>query len=155
MHRLPKIAFLCLSIAALGIGGCQTTPAVPDAIPPSAADSLAEANDPTAVHLHELAGRLLEFKALNQRLPDKLDDLGDIPGTTPRPAGLDPATGKAFVYLPQGPKFKSLPGRLIVYQSTSTGRAGSWCLLINDQNSDGRIVTYVQRVPDEILNPLP
>lgn len=104
--------------------------------------------DPTALRLHDLAGKLLLYQATRHSIPTKLEDFAS---THAGGDGLDPATGKAFVYTPDSSMRSGLPGRVILFQSTMDDQRGRWALIMNDLANDGRVVTYVQRVPEKLL----
>ena len=128
------------------LGGCASNPDAPPAV--QTVNTPNEENiDPTAVHLHDVAGRLLLFAAKNNRLPATLDDLEMLPGDGGKPSSLDPATGQAFVYSPNAIKPRSLPGRVIVYQAVTKQGGSRWALLFNDHLRE----TRVQRVADSVL----
>jgi len=105
--------------------------------------------DPTATRLHDLAGKILMHRLMHHRLPATLEEFAgpsDIVAGTGE--GIDPATRRLFIYTPDSPINRKLPGRVILHQPLSQGARGRWALLINDLASDGQVITYVQRVPD-------
>lgn len=114
-----------------------------------------EGADATAVHLHEVAGRLLMYASLRGKMPAKLSDVDEglqgskLPNF--QPSAIDPANSKPFVYSADGAPAAGLPGKLIIYQSVATGPGGRWALLISDQGPRGRMVIYVQRIPESAL----
>lgn len=113
-----------------------------------------DVNDPTAAALHDLAGKLLMYKAIYRKLPGKLAEMaGDRQGSGGALAKqlLDPISGRPFVYTPDSSRHPMLPGRIILYQPSSQGMVGRWALLFNDQDKNGDVITYVQRVPDSLL----
>lgn len=113
-----------------------------------------DVNDPTAAVLHDLAGRLLLYKATNRKMPVELVDLygGPQSGSSKwaKPM-LDPASSQPFFYTPNSTRQAGLPGRIILYQPQSQGGAGRWALLFNDESKEGKVVTYVQRVPESMI----
>lgn len=142
---------MCLCAALFGgLSGCASDPSSPPSV--ETTNSRDEENlDPTAMHLHDVAGRLLLFCAKYDRLPAKLEDLEPLPGDNGKPSAIDPATGEKFTYTPDGLKPKSLPGRVIAYQAVTKSRGSRWALLFNDKLKEAR----VQRVADSaLLRPL-
>ena len=113
-----------------------------------------DVNDPTAARLHELAGSLLLYKATHGKLPaDVADVFGGTSGgnsTWAKPL-IDPVSSLPFVYTPNSKRHAKLPGRMILHQPVSQGSIGRWALLFNDQAKDGNIITYVQRVPEDLI----
>ena len=152
----PAAWFLLL---ALALSGCAPTGT--RNLSPSEADSK---TDPTAIHLHHVAGQLLLYYATHQQLPQRLEDLSlpgkpDIPGSDPvseTPPAIDPATRRPYIYLPAGPL---LPGanpdtpvaRLVLYQSAPTNRIGRWALVMDARTAEGRLATFVQCLPEAVL----
>lgn len=109
-----------------------------------------DVNDPTAIVLHELAGSFLMYQARTDKLPSDLREL--VAMGLAQPAQLiDPATGDAFLYTPDSKRQPRSPGRVMICQAQSQGIVGRWALLVDDLASNGRIVTYVQRIPDAWL----
>lgn len=113
-----------------------------------------DVNDPTAGALHELAGKLLLYKAVHRKLPVNLADASGGPdsgASTWAKHLLDPLSDQPFIYAPDSKRHAQLPGRIIIYQPVSQGNIGRWALLFDDQAKDGNVVTYVQRVPESTL----
>lgn len=104
--------------------------------------------DPTAIRLHDLAGKILLYQATKHSMPTKLEDFAS---TAAGGDGVDPATGQSFLYTPDSAMRSGLPGRVILHQPRANPERGRWALLMNDLASDGRVVTYVQRVPERLL----
>jgi|GEM_PF-6468599 hypothetical protein len=108
--------------------------------------------DPTAMALHDLAGQLLLFHATQRRMPASLEEFaGPSDFRSGQGAGIDPATRRLFLYAPDSPINPRLPGRVVLYQPLSQGARGRWALLVNDLASDGKVITYVQRVSETDL----
>lgn len=166
----------CLLVSLLMAGCSQPKQVEPKPTALSQAEALQEdVTDPTAAALHELAGKILLYIASHKKLPSSLSELAispvaSDPANAPddaifaqaRGAGVtsaqkergvfvDPATGRPFVYTPDSARHPRLPGRVIVFQSTSQGSLGRWAMIINDLSSHGEMITYIQRVPDAWL----
>src|SRR5262245_32740388 len=101
---------LVLAIALLEMG-CDSSPkanrpAERAAAPWRAGTSSNTPNlDPTATHLHDLAGMLLMYHAAHGELPPTLAD-AEISNAA------DPASGRPYIYTPSGGQPKGLPGRI-------------------------------------------
>ena len=151
--RLSFLVALCVIFLAAGCGptssGGVSQPSTAAVESAEAANALADAVDPTAEHLHDLAGRLLLFRLKTGRMPETLAEL-DIAQPTDSASGIDPANGTKLIYMPNGPRPAKVPGRLVVVQS-SAQPTGRWCLIFRDSSADGQFVTLVQRVPESVF----
>ncbi len=109
--------------------------------------------DPTAVHLHDLAGHLLLFHFKNGRLPKKLSELESLnrDGGSSRKDLTDPATGQMYAYSPDSQPHAGLNGRVLVYQTVPTNPAGRWALLVSQGPDPDRLILYVARVPEPLM----
>lgn len=156
--RRATFTLACVCMSALTTG-CQTTdskPAPSRAQVKPAAQTAGEPNvntDPTAVHLHDLAGQLLLFHFKHGRLPRKLSELEspDRESGPSRKDTTDPATGQTYAYSPDSQAHAGLNGRVIVYQSVPTNPAGRWALLVGPGQEPDRLILYVARVPEPLL----
>lgn len=154
--RLKTMMVVAAAVMLLACIGCQ--PQAKTSGPSQQVDQAqlealvadGDVNDPTAIVLHELAGSFLLYQARTGKLPTDLQELVKL-GLAKSSQLVDPVTGEAFAYSPDSKRQPRSPGRVMIYQSTDQGAAGRWALLVNDLASDGRIVTYVQRVPDAWL----
>jgi hypothetical protein len=152
---MPLISLsLCLSVTA-----CQTIESKPASSPARAAPvknvvrEQGANSDPTAIHLHDLAGQLLLFHFKHGRLPLKLSELEstDGDGSASRVGLSDPATGQAYAYSPDSQAHAGLNGRVVVYQSVPTSSAGRWALLVSQGPDVDRLILYVACVPEPLL----
>lgn len=170
LHAWPMIAWCLLLAAGLLQVGCVThttkngfdQPAQSSRTQTSTTDQTqladlavdGDVNDPTAASLHELAGNLLLYKATHGKLPANLADVFGGPNggnSTWAKSLIDPVTSQPFVYTPNSKRHPKLPGRMILHQPVNQGSIGRWALLFNDQAKDGNVITYVQRVPEELI----
>jgi hypothetical protein len=108
----------------------------------------ADVTDPTAEALHDLAGQLLMYEAVHHKLPATLAELKRGDGLL---AAVDPASNLPFVYTPDSARQPKLPGRIVICQPRDQGPAGRWALLLNDLGNQGKVITYVQRVPESMI----
>ncbi len=145
MNRWAIITGIAALAAALLLGGCAR-PAAP------VAPTMPDPNtDPTALRLQDLAGDVLFFFARHRRLPSSLVELGaSIPGGDPSLV-TDPASRLPFVYQVHGPVIAHFPGRLLMYQPVAGPGPGRWVLLLDDSGRTGRLGTFVQYVPETLL----
>lgn len=156
-YQLTLAGFMLL--AAISQTGCatqKTTGTLGEKEQKQVNDLVADGdvNDPTAAVLHDLAGRLLLYKATNQKMPAELVDVfggAESGSSTWGKPMLDPASSQPFIYTPDSTRQPGLPGRIILHQPRNPGSLSRWALLFNDQSKDGKVVTYVQRVPESLL----
>lgn len=152
MKTVARILVAVMLVAMLLCGGCITES--PDTYPRLTVGS-EENTDPTVLHLHDVAGRLLLFISTHGGFPKELAQVDGDLGTKGiagfRPANIDPATGKPFVYAPLAQQSPELPGRLIIYQSVPTLSGERWGLLVGGTGPRGRMVVYVQRVSERTV----
>lgn len=60
------------------------------------------ATDECATQLHNICGPLLTYYAIHRRLPSQLDELRTMPGADAPLSFTCPASGKPYVYRPEG-----------------------------------------------------
>jgi hypothetical protein len=152
MAFLPALALCgCVTVEETPRSHWNTAAPTPPAVSPEPSD-LSAMTDPTVNHLHDLGGSLLLYYMMHRQLPERLDEVESIAG---RPAGIDPATRKPFLYWSDPPKVEGQPGWLVVCQAAATKGASRWALFINnDQSANGALVTGVRLVSDAMLAPV-
>jgi len=94
-------------------------------------------SDPCAIRLHDIGGALLQYYALNKRLPDRLEDAAALadPG---QPLQLTcPASGKPYGYAPAGLMMEGRRKRIIVFDPTPAHDGLRWCVFMADQTRPG------------------
>jgi hypothetical protein len=156
MLRPARLTIAPAALAGLLLAACVSPSPGPAA---SASDaerraSLEANTDPTAIYLHDLSEGLLLYYAVHGQWPRSLSDIaagGATEGASGGGGGGDPASGQPFLYTPDAPQLKGLPGRLLVCQSVATGRGGRWALLVGGTGRAGSTVTYVRRLPESML----
>jgi hypothetical protein len=106
--------------------------------PPHARLSPDEAvdSDPSAIRLHDIAGALLQYYALNKRLPDRLEDAAALADTDQPLQLTSPASGKPYGYVPQGLVLEGRKKRIIVFDP-APHQGQRWCVFIADQTRPG------------------
>jgi hypothetical protein len=135
--------------------GCQSQPAAPAALPvnqitylsptgqavdapmpapPTAgqmsADQIVD-SDPAAVRLQDIEGLLLEFYALNRRLPTSLEEARSLADAdAPADLFVSPDTHTPFTYTAAGLGSASNSKRIILYESVSHAGGQRWCILM-------------------------
>lgn len=142
-------------LAALLLGGCQTEvvdapisqkPLVVvngqqwsgDNPPPTKQPPIEQAinSDPCAARLHEISGAMLEFFAINARLPRQLDELQTLTDLDRPLSFVCPTSSKPYTYVPTGLRSADEPRLIIVYDSTADNSGQRWAILM--QKPKGR-----------------
>lgn len=93
-------------------------------------------SDPCAARLHAISGAMLEYFALNSRLPGTLDELRSL-GDLDQPLSFEcPETGKSYEYVPGGLQSPDDARQIILVDSTPHSRGVRWAILM--QQARGR-----------------
>ncbi len=152
--------------AALALCGCETQttkvgvatmhadPAQPSGHPSGRlTPDEAVATDPCAMRLHDISGALLQYFALNKRLPDKLDDVKAF-ADAGEPLQLScPASGKPYGYAPAGLVLEGRRKRIIVFDPTPAHDGQRWCVFMADDTRPGAAQSLeVLPVPEAVFH---
>jgi hypothetical protein len=134
---------LCIAVA-LGAAACETTPAPgPTAAPqgpwtgdqPSSAAPLTPdeivATDPCVAQMHDIAGAMLLFFAVNKHLPPTLEDLKSMADADAPLVFTCPTTGQPYVYVPSGLGTVGTPKHIILYAASPDSHGRRWCILMS------------------------
>lgn len=141
------MAMLVLIVAE----GCRSTSTVqtratPQTISLSASDLTAgqtltpeEAvnSDPCAIRLHDIAGDLLLYYAVNKRLPERLEDLHSLGADETESNFTCPLTHQPYVYVPSGLIGPGESKRIIVYDALPAHNGKRWCILMPIHDKPG------------------
>ena len=133
-----------IAAAVVALGGCQrvttespgVAPAVvvtdsrsaPETERPAIDLEKAVGSDPCAIRLTEISGALLQYYALQGRLPAKLADL-KVFADADRPLHTDNPSGVPFAYAPAGLRSETDARSVIVYDDAPKGKA-RWAILM-------------------------
>jgi hypothetical protein len=93
--------------------------------------------DPVATRMHEISGAMLEYYALNGRLPPKLQDLGP------------PAD--SFVYVPAGLQSPDDTRQIVLYDDKPTNPAQRWVILMQRPKARQPAATWVVLLPEIVF----
>ena len=147
----------------------QTTPAPPadrgQAATPAARSNIPEparsptgsptaplsATDPCATRLHDLCGPLLQYYALNRRLPDRIEELQAIAGPDPAASFDCPVSGRAYVYVPGGFAWGDRPGFVVLHDAEPSHSGFRWAVVVDAPQGSQPLVTRVVAVPDPVF----
>lgn len=172
------VSLTCAIIAFLTVG-CETQPAPPTPTPinqvtygsPNGAQPIGGPiqpipplsnmspdqvvnSGPTAMRLQDIEGVMLQFYALNRRLPNSLEELKPLedPGT---PADFfdSPTTHAPFTYSRIGLGQPNNSKRMILYESVPNRSGQRWCILMPPLTNDrsGAVSMEVVQLPEVVF----
>jgi hypothetical protein len=107
--------------------------------------------DPSAVRLENIQEALLEYCAVHDRLPAKLDDLQSMVSPPSSLKLTAPGSNQPYVYVPDGLYAPSHSKRIIVYAPTATPAGKRWCILMPDLRSPGARSFEVKDIPEALF----
>jgi hypothetical protein len=148
------------AVAMFGLSGCvtQTTPVgvVSTTDHPATGDRRASEDpsvtDPCAMRLQDISGVLLQYFALNKRLPARLDELAPLADAGEALQFVCPASGKPYASDPQGLVLEGREKKIIIYDPTPAHRGSRWCVFMADDPRPGAAQSVeVLAVPEAIF----
>jgi len=154
-----------LSAGFILLCGCVSQPARPvaHAAPPAPAQpngpvpsvEASVNDDPCAIQLTSIEGALADYYLMNQRLPDKLEEIQNYRDVLdPNPIVLTcPTSHQPYVYKPAGLVSPNSRKRIIVYDPTPAHRGGRFVLWMEPQPSGKGLVMDVKLLPDKEFKP--
>jgi hypothetical protein len=139
MNRSHEVLCLaCCVVLAVVAQGCDG--------PVSSSRGPGAVIDPCAERLHEICGRLLLYRSSNGALPKTLADLQAPGAATPPPEC--PASGKAYVYNPEGLKVPGQVGRLVLYDPSPVHSRMRWGVVVGEGGMGQPLTATVVLLPD-------
>jgi hypothetical protein len=134
------VAIVALALL-LTLGGCRTETA-PRGNPLASASTRSTSvdadaaiqSDPCAARMHDIAGALLMYYALNQHLPERLEELSALDDIdSPKLEFTCPLSHMPYVYVPSGLRADGKSKVIILHDAAATHAGGSrWCILMPD-----------------------
>jgi hypothetical protein len=94
-------------------------------------------SDPCAIRLHDIAGDLLLYYAVNKRLPERLEDLRSLGADETEPDFTCPLTHQPYVYVPNGLIGPGESKRIIVYDAIPAHNGKRFCILMPIHDKPG------------------
>jgi hypothetical protein len=133
----------CLAVVLLGsVIGCRTetkplgranNPLATSSTQPVRIDpNVATQSDPCAARMHDVAGAMLMHYALNQKLPERLEELSAMQDVGSPPLEFTcPQSNMPYVYVPAGLRAEGR-NKVIVLHDAAAVHAGAsrWCILM-------------------------
>jgi hypothetical protein len=108
--------------------------------------------NPADVRLQDISGAILEYYAIHDRLPASLADLQSLPDLD-RPLNLvSPASGKPYVYVPEGLKSPRDPRQIVVYDAAPDSAGMRYVILLRRPHGRQTAATWVDRLPDAVFH---
>src|SRR4051812_44635882 len=108
----------------IGVAGCaanskssSSSSSSSSASPKSKGTRLNSNTDPCAMRLHDVCAPMLLFYGRYQTLPDKIDELAQVPGVEV-PELVCPVSGQKYIYNVHGPSGTDAGTRIILYDAT-------------------------------------
>jgi hypothetical protein len=108
-------------------------------------------SDPVASQLHEISGAMLQYYALNGRLPPQLEDLQPL-ADVGRPLILESAaTGKPFVYVPAGLQSHDDTRQIVLYDEKPAKSGHRWAILMQRPKGRQGAATWVVPLTESVF----
>lgn len=155
-----KLGSVGLAVASFG---CQPTPAEqsraqPQVIvsgaqsssdPPARTEQIEGAihSDACAARLQEISGALLEYYALYEELPARLDVLNALPDLDQPLAFSCPNSDRPFVYVPSGLHSAGDSRQIVLYDSVIDRAGLRWVIRMRRPSAREAAATWVEHVP--------
>jgi hypothetical protein len=134
-----RSASLLTVITLAALVGCQSTPppakggggtstAAP--APQTLTDAQRAATDPCALRMTDVEEAMINFYAINRRLPEQLDELKSYALSGAQLNFTCPVSGRAYVYVPGGLQSAGRPKRILLHDATAAHEGKRWCILL-------------------------
>jgi len=133
----------CGPNAASGTAPARRAPATHLANPATITNT-----DPCANRLHDLCGPLLLYFNAQRRLPDKLEDLSQVPGFENIRDFTCPVSGKPYVYDPKGLAGLEPGSRVIIYDPLPSHSGMRWGVAVTIPGNDDPLIAKVIGLPE-------
>lgn len=148
-------------VAALAVCGCETETtrvgfpmvhADPARQGARLTPDQAVVTDPCAIRLHDIGGAILQYFALNKRLPDRLEDATTFADTDQPLQFTCPTSGKTYGYAPRGLVLEGRKKRIIVFDQMAAHEGQRWCVFMADDPRPGAAQSIeVLAVPEGVF----
>ncbi len=144
------------SILAIAMGlsltGCvtSTTPRAKPVAPVVGRGSVedAVASDPCATRVHEIAGAMLQYYAIDRQLPAKLEDLNMFKDDAALVFRC-PTSNLPYVYVPSGLAAPGGSKIIILHDAAPTHNGRRWCLLMAPSGANAAQSMEVLSIPEQ------
>jgi len=143
--------WFCVILTTLAtLAGCQANgPSHGHGTP--AAEQAAN-TDPCATQLHDIAGAILFYYALNKRMPLQLSDLETVADMDTPLRFSCPVSGLPYLYYPEGLISPDGMGAIIVCDATPAHDGKRWCII--EGVAKGKTLSLqVEELTEDVFNP--
>lgn len=100
-------------------------------------------NDPCPSRLHDLAGPLLVYLTTHYRLPERLDELRQMPGGERLGDFACPTSGRPYLYNPAGVVGANVSRRAVIYDAAPTHDGYRWAIVIREATPNAPFIAEV------------
>jgi hypothetical protein len=165
MMTTTRVAMALLLMIGVGVAGCgakaQPTATADRSGKPTTASASSSSKsksrskppprlnsntDPCAMRLHDTCAPLLLYFGRYQQLPEKIDELSQVPGVDVPPL-VCPVSGEKYVYNPHGPAGTDKGTRIILYDATPAHAGRRWGIQVREAAPGQALVAKVVVVP--------
>ena len=144
-------------LGAAALAGCGAPSKQPASSPRSAAAATQPApaqtgrltvNDPCPTLLHDLCGPMLLYLTSNYRLPERLDELRQMPGAERIGEFTCPTSKRPYVYNPAGVIGANVSQRAVVYDAAPTHGGYRWAIVVKEATPNAPFIAEVVAWPE-------
>ena len=151
--KLGTAALFAGMIGWATLCGCQKNAAPSPVATTTRPAAISTSLDACAERLHEVAGLLLHYYAINGQLPEKLGDALAL-AAPPELTELRscPVSGERYVYNLDGPRVEGAePGIIVVYDAKPVHRGSRWGICISAPREGKPMSARVVIVPESVV----
>ena len=153
--KVGRAALALLVGLAVAVAGCESKPTAKGAPGPRldgstpAAQAPISNTDPCAMRLHDLCGPLLMYYRLHHALPQRLEELKEVPSFGTDVELTCPVSKQPYVYNAFGLANADRTERVVIYDATPAHSGFRWAIsIIEPQDANAALVTKVIALPE-------
>jgi hypothetical protein len=105
-------------------------------------------NDPCPTRLHDICGPLLVYLTANYRLPERLDELRQMPGAEAIGDFVCPTSKQPYVYNPTGVIGANIAQRAVIYDAAPSHGGYRWAIVLKDATPNAPFIAEVVAWPE-------
>jgi hypothetical protein len=133
------------------VGCVQVTPPGQHPRPVPRTSGVPSLTDPCADRLQTICDTMLTFVAVKKKLPDSLEELRPFADVDAPLEFTCPASGKPYVYMPDGLGVPGQERRLILYDAIPAHNGWSWGVVMMPPSNPQPLTVSVVRLSPEVL----
>jgi hypothetical protein len=143
------VGVLAVTLLAAGCQGPgQTAPPSRTAASQPADVAPITNTDACASRLHDLCGPLLLYYAIHKQVPDRIEELGQVPGFEEVRDFTCPVSGRPYVYNPAGPAGLEAGSRVIIYDALPSHSGMRWGVSVAAPGGGAPLIAKVIALPE-------